>query len=77
MLGVGFGHHRQVLRRPPGGDAKSVAHDPLDAGAGENRGFGRDLLGVAAMRPAAMPGIFALAVFPNDHPVEIRRPDAA
>ena len=42
-----------------------------DAGAGEDRGFGGNFLGVAAMGTAAMAGIFALGVFTHDHPVDI------
>ena len=72
-LGVRFRHHRQQAARPAGREGKGVAHDPLDADAGEDGDLGRHFLRVAAMGAAALAGIFALAVFPHDHPVECTR----
>ena len=48
------------------------AHDPGDAGAGEDRHLGRDLLRQAAMRAAALAGILAFGILAHDHPVELR-----
>ena len=76
-LGVGFRHHGEVLARAGAGALEGVAHDPLDADAGEDRDLGRDLLGQAAMGAAAMAGILALAVLADDEPVEIAGADVA
>ena len=70
-LGVGLGDHGEQPARPRLGQTKRIAHDPRDAHAGEDGNLGGHLLGQPPMRPAAMAGIFALAVLPHDHPVQI------
>ena len=65
------------LRGRPRASSNAIAHDPLDAGAGEDGGLGGDLIRQAAMRPPAMAGILALAVLAHDHPIQVARPDIA
>jgi hypothetical protein len=81
-------HHAMALRVRLGDDGEelartrlrqleSVAHDPGDAGAGENGELGADFLGQAAMNAPAGAGVFAFGVLADDDPVEVARADAA
>jgi hypothetical protein len=54
---------------------EGIAHDALDADAGEDGDFGADFLRQPAMYPSAAAGIFAFGVFAHDHPVEIAGAD--
>ncbi len=82
-LGVRLGDDGQKLARPRLRQLEGEAHDAADAGAGEDRDFGRHFLRQAAMRAAALAGIFAFGILADDDPVEIvgrnarqRAPDA-
>ena len=46
----------------------NIAHDALDADAGEDRDFGADFLGQAAMDAAAAAGILAFGIFADEFP---------
>ena len=60
-----------MLARARPSDIEGEAHDAFDAAAGEDRGFGGNFLGQAAMRASALAGILAFRIFPHDHPVQI------
>jgi hypothetical protein len=53
---------------------EGVAHDALDADAGEDSDFRAYFLRQAAMHPPAAAGIFTFGVFTHDHPVEVAGP---
>ena len=76
-LSVGFRHHGEVLARACRGLGEGIAHDPLDAGAGEDCHLGRHFLLHAAMGAAADAGVFALGILADDQPVEVGRVDVA
>ena len=67
---VADGHR---LPRPLGGAGEGVAHDPVDAEAGEDRFLERELVVGALVEAAADLGIFALVVLADDQHVDVAR----
>ena len=76
-LRVRLGDDGQQLARARAGQLEGEAHDAGDAGAGEHRDVGRDLLAAGPMHAAADAGIFAFRVLAHDHPVELGPGDVA
>ncbi len=76
-LRVRLRHDGQVPARARAREREGKAHDAADAGAGEDRGLGRDLFRVAPVRAPAVAGIFALAVLAHDDPVDAAGRDGA
>ena len=76
-LRVRFGNDGEEFSRARLRQLERVAHDALDADAGENRDLRADFLRQPAMHPPAAAGIFAFGVFAHDHPVEIAGADMA
>ena len=70
FLGVRLGGRGQPARAPHR-LLKAETQDPLDPGAGKDRGLDGDLLGAALMDPPARAGIFALGVLADAQDVEV------
>jgi hypothetical protein len=72
-LGVALGDDGQQLARALLRRLKGEADDALHGVAGEDGHLGRRLPGLAAVRPAALAGVLALAVLADDDPVQVAR----
>ena len=70
-LGVALGDDGEELAGAGLGEAKGIAVDAFDAGAGHEGEVGGDLDGVTLVHASAYTGVLAFGVFADDDPVEV------